>query len=73
MFDASTRTFLFSYRYNGSEWSLEIPAESAREARERLSAMSFARMDGELIAKFPVATGPIVRLTVWLKNILLSK
>lgn len=66
---ASTKTYLFSYRYGGAEWSLEIPAETAREARERLSAITLARYDGEAIAKVPAVAGPIARLAVWLRNV----
>lgn len=69
MSESGYTTHLFSYRYDGSEWSLEIPAKSAREAKERLGALTFARYDGELIAKVPVGAGPFVRLATWIRNV----
>jgi len=68
MFASSTKTFLFTYRFGGAEWNLEIPAGSAREARERLSAISLARYEGEAIAKIPAIAGPFARFAVWIRN-----
>ena len=61
---------LFSYNYEGAEYSLEIPANSVQEAKERLSKMTFARYDGELVTKIPATpgTGVLVRLVTWLRN-----
>ena len=69
------KTHLFSYSYEGSEYSLEIPANSVQEAKERLSRMTFARYDGELVTVIPAlpTTGMFVRLYTWTRNRLLNK
>jgi hypothetical protein len=46
--------YLFEYRYDGSEWAMEITARSPDEARERLGALTWARYRGEIAAKIPV-------------------
>lgn len=63
------RTYLFTYRYDGAEWSMEIVAQSAREVKERIGALTLAQYDGELIVKVPALAGPLARLAVWLKNV----
>ena len=63
------KTHLFSYRYGGAEWTLEIKARDAQEARERVKALPLARYDGQLIATVPHSAGPLVRLAVWLRNV----
>jgi hypothetical protein len=63
------KTHLFSYRHGGSEWTLEIKARDAREARERLKALPLARYDGELIATIPAGIGPLMKMAVWLRNV----
>ncbi len=64
------KTHLFSYSYEGSEYSLEIPANSAQEAKDRLSRLPFARYGGELVAEVPAfpASGVFVRLLAWIRN-----
>lgn len=64
------RMYLFSYNYQGSEYSLEIPANSLEEAKGRLSQMVFAQYDGELVAKVPAnsSSGILVNLAVWIRN-----
>lgn len=64
------KTHLFSYNYEGSEYSLEIPANNLEEAKGRLSKMVFARYDGELVAKVPAmpSSGLFVSLITWLRN-----
>ena len=51
---APFRDYLFSYRYEGSEWGFTIRAASEIDAKRRLSAMGLARYDGELVATIPV-------------------
>lgn len=65
------KTYLFSYNYNGSQYSLEIPAETLEEAKDRLSVMSFAKYDGELVAKIPAqpSAGIFVRIITFMRNI----
>ena len=62
-------THLFSYRFDGAKWTIDIRARNEDEARRRLQALAWATYDGVLVARVPVpATGPIVRLANWLRN-----
>jgi hypothetical protein len=63
------QTHLFTYRHDGAEWTLEIKAQDIRDAKERVKALTFARYDGELIAKIPAGAGPLARAAVWVRNI----
>jgi len=63
------QTYLFTYRHDGAEWTLEIKARDIHDAKERLKALPFARYDGELIAKVPVSLGPLMKVAVWLRNV----
>jgi len=42
-----------SYRFDGSEWCVTIPARSHEEAEQRLKALSWGRVDGEIVARIP--------------------
>ncbi len=66
------KTYLFSYRYEGNQYSLEIPAENLREAKERLKVIPLATYDGILIAKVPAVSGGwlpsmICRISNWFR------
>lgn len=65
-------TWLFSYNLDGSQWSMEVVAPSAEEAKRRLAAAAaWGTLDGELIAKVPVGRGGIlVPLIVLIRNFL---
>jgi hypothetical protein len=67
------QTHLFSYQHGGAEWTFEIKARDAQEARERVKTLSLARYDGELIAKIPNSLGPLTRLAVLLRNVCTPK
>jgi hypothetical protein len=41
------RKFPFTYRYDGTDWCIEIPARSLDEAKERVKVLGFARFEGE--------------------------
>jgi hypothetical protein len=41
------KRYLFTYRFGGDEWSLEIPALSLEEAKERVKVLPFAECHGE--------------------------
>lgn len=56
------RLYLFSYEFQGSRWSLEIPAKSAAEAQFRLDRMAAAKYDGEVHLTIGLPTGPVARL-----------
>jgi hypothetical protein len=62
------QTHLFSYRYDGKLWELEIKANSAEEAKARLSQLAFAKYDGTLIATIPASLGPLAILATWVRN-----
>jgi hypothetical protein len=66
--DDGFNTHLFSYRHAGAEWTLEIRARDAQDAKERLKALPFARYDGRLVAKFPTQAAPLMKAAVWLRN-----
>lgn len=55
-------THLFSYRFKGDEYSLEVEADTPGEARQKHYAMATARYDGELKAKVKVLPNWIGRL-----------
>jgi len=59
---------LFTYRYQGAEWNLEVQGDTPADAKARLAAMALARYDGELIAKVPAGVGFLARAIVWLRN-----
>ena len=63
------KRYLVSYRYDGAEWNIELPASSAEDARQRLGQIMFARVDGEIVAQIPAAFGPIAALAAWAGNL----
>ena len=63
-------TYLVTYRHEGSDWSLELPAKSYEDAHRRLSQLSLARVDGVGIAKIPGSLGPIAALVTTARNAL---
>ena len=54
------KRFLFTYRWNGYEYSLEVPAETEAEARGRVSQMSLARFEGTIAMTVRVPGAGIV-------------
>ncbi len=61
-------THLFSYRFNGRKYTIDIPATDENEAKERLKALAWAKYDGELVARVPVAVGPFARIAIAVRN-----
>jgi hypothetical protein len=43
-----TKTFLFSYYFDGSWWNIEINAYDFDDAKKRLQSIPNAQYDGEL-------------------------
>lgn len=43
------KTYLVSYPFERERWSFELYATSHEEARARLRAMAWGRVDGELV------------------------
>ena len=54
---ADLRPFTCSYRYQGEEFSLTLWARSPAEAEDRLGQLTWARVDGELVASMNAAAG----------------
>jgi hypothetical protein len=64
------KTYLFSYPYQGHQYSLEIKAESREEAEGRFKAIPWGQYDGELQVTIPASTGDWVpRLICWMRNL----
>ena len=62
------RKFLFTYRLDGSEYGLDVVAESAAEAKRKVAAMALARYDGEIFATVKIPGGNfLARLLGWVK------
>lgn len=62
------RKFVFSYRLEGKDYGITIPAKDMAEAHERIKAISTARYDGELWMSVPL---PFVAIVVLLVAVLL--
>lgn len=64
--------FLYSYHWEGSDYSFSICARSREEADARLKKLPLARYQGQQhgndIPAYP-GTGLFVRLSCWLRNI----
>lgn len=63
--------FLYQYHYNGGTYVFHIPADTRKEADERLKLISGAAFLGDQaveIRAFP-GVGLWVRLVVWWKNL----
>lgn len=63
-------TFTGTYRFEGSEWSIEIRARSWGEAQARLRSIGLGRIDGELVARIPAGPGAgwLARLICAVRN-----
>ena len=58
--------YLFEYRFNGSEWAIEITAKNPEEAKQRLGALTWARYRGEITARIPIpSTNLFNRIGAW--------
>jgi hypothetical protein len=64
------KRFLVSYRHEGSQWNIELPATDLEDARRRVSQLALARLDGEIIADIPGALGPVAALAAFVRNAL---
>lgn len=62
------KRYMFDYRFDGSEYSIDIFAHSPAEAKAKLSAIAFARYAGEVKAVIPIPSvgliGRIIR-RIW--------
>ena len=64
------KNYLVSYRLDGAQWNIELPATSFEDAERRLSQLTFGRVDGELIASMPNSLGPLAMLAAKVRNLL---
>jgi hypothetical protein len=51
------KTYIFRYQHEGASWMLELKADSAEDAKRRLSKLQYATYDGELVAKIAASPG----------------
>jgi hypothetical protein len=61
-------THLFEYRHDGATWTVEIPAQSEHDAKERLARLQGAKYLGTLQMKIPVELGLFARIICWWQN-----
>lgn len=67
------KRYLVSYRHDGAQWNIEIPATSREDAEQRLNQLHFGRVDGEIIANVPGSMGPIAMLAARVRNLLVAE
>ena len=63
------KTFLVSYRHDGAEWNIELPARDYDDARARLARLPHANIDGELVATVPATYGPFMTAIIACRNV----
>lgn len=68
--DQGFQTYVVTYRHEGAEWHLDLPATSLEDARRRLSQLALARVDGVGFAKIPATLGPLAKAVVFARNAL---
>ncbi len=73
MSETTYATHLFSYRFDGREYTVDIVAKDADEAKERLKALAWAKYDGELVARVPAEVGPLARIVIAVRNLFSAK
>lgn len=66
--DKKWPTHLFEYQHAGATWSIEIPATSEQDAKDRIERLQNARYLGVLQMKIPVELSIFARLICWLQN-----
>lgn len=62
------KRFLFTYLFGGREWSLEVPALTLEEARERVRVLPFARCNGEFRGRRVEPAPAAARRTGWFRK-----
>lgn len=56
------KRYLFEYRYDDAEWGLEIWAHDENEAMDRLKALPWARLQGEVSMSVRIPRTPLIGL-----------
>ena len=69
------KRFICRFPYDGAEWGVEVYARDFEDAKRRLERIgTHGNVDGELMAKIPVAAGGfLVPLYCWLRNLFMRK
>lgn len=62
-----------SYRYQGQQWCVEFRAESMEDADARLKAMTWGRVDGQIMAKVPAGFQMLANTIAWFGNVFGSR
>lgn len=62
------KRFLVSYRHDGGQWNVELPAADLADAKRRLSQMTFGKVEGEIVARMPGKLGPLAALAAAVRN-----
>lgn len=62
------KRYLISYRHEGAEWNIELPALSTEDAKARLLRLPYATIDGEIVMALPAPLGPIAALVAAARN-----
>lgn len=58
--DDNLKRYMFDYRFDGSEYSIDIFAQSPAEAKAKLNALAFARYSGEVKALIPIPSAGLI-------------
>jgi len=68
--DNTEKRYMFDYRFDGSEYSIDIFARSLDEAKAKLNALNFARYRGEVKAVIPIPSAGLIGRIVerWLRR-----
>jgi ubiquinone biosynthesis protein COQ9 len=64
------KRYLVSYRHDGGQWNIELPATDIEDARSRLSQLALGRLEGEIIANIPGTLGPLAAFAAFARNLL---
>lgn len=64
------KRYLVSYRHEGGQWNIELPATDIEDARRRLSQLTLGQLEGEIIADIPGALGPLAVFVTFARNLL---
>jgi len=67
------KRYLVSYRHQGVQWNVELPAEDLDDARRRLSQLALGRLEGEIIAAVPGSLGPLAAFAAFARNLLRTR
>lgn len=76
MSDSAFKDFICEYPFDGARWGFTITAVDHAEAQDRLRALAWASVKGEVVATIPAslpAAGLFVRVGCWLRNLFAAR